>query len=344
MKNWILALGALSVVSGCSPIVLEPLKGTQSAETPVVPGPTPTDGHTILAIRGGDVLWNEKDDFGLAHDVFWSDPDSLVLFFSSDFQQCNDPVLARRCLGAAPFWQAIVAIPPELARPGLIDLQDPRIRGYTSLSAMDGTPACGGGGGLGPLSTGTLEILESGPAGLALKLSGGAPGFGNVMLDGEYTAQICGTLAAALPPTPALAIRGSDLPAGSGGSSSGGGAPPDPDSLLVVLGTLPDTCSDPLAAADCTTASRLTFTLPPALQKPGIIDLSDPSIAATYTVAASSASSSCGPPSGPLVEGTVEILTSDASGLTFKVYRSFSSWSQSVPFYFDGLYAASICP
>lgn len=341
MKNWILALGALSVVgSGCSPVVLEPLQGTQSPESPAVPATTSgggAGGPTLLAMRGGDVIWNANSSFSPENTEPWSNPDSLVLFFSIDPQECSAPVLARRCTGAAPFWQLVIAIPPELDHPGSIDLQDYRINVYWAASLPDGTMACGNGEYLGPLFAGTLEIISDGSTSLSVKLSDGVNVNGTV-IDGDYTGQLCGALPPVSPPTPALAIRGVDLPA-----APGGGATPDPDSLVVFLGTLPDTCQDPWAAADCTTASRLTFTLPLALQKPGLINLSDPAIAATYTVAASLGSSSCGQPSGPFANGTIEILSSDAGGLTFKVYQSFPG-ATSPSLAFDGLYSASICP
>jgi hypothetical protein len=348
MKNWILALGALSVVSGCSPIVLEPLSGTQAAETPVVPG-TPTvggdGGNIVLAQRASDVNWQTGEGFWPSLPP-WQ-PDSLVLFFSTDAQQCAQPLLGQRCLGSGQFWQEVIIVPPVLAHPGLIDLTDSRISEFSTATLPDGSATCGGGGYSGPGRSGTLELIGDGASTLSAKLTDvesimshsivDGVDQGLISLDGVYTGQLCGALPS-YPPTPALAIRGADAPAGSGTPT------PAADSLLVALGTLPDTCADPWAADDCTLASRLTFTLPAALQKPGMIDLSDPAIAASVTRRASGGSSVCEPPSGPFTQGTIEILSSDAAGLTFKVYQAFTPPSDSAPVFFDGLYSATICP
>jgi hypothetical protein len=147
-------------------------------------------------------------------------------------------------------------------------------------------------------------------------------------------------LAAAAPPTPAYAFHGGDLPAAPGGDP-----PPPADSLVVFLGTLPDACTDPWFTINCTAGARLTFTLPLALQTPGVIDLADPAISAKFIVQEASGGSACAPPAGPPPNGTIEILSNGAGGLTFKIYQS--SWT-SGPYIgwlaFDGLYSAAICP
>jgi hypothetical protein len=342
MNRWIIALGALSMVgSGCSPVVLEPLNGAQGPITPVVSGTTTgggSSGSLVLAMRGGDVNW--QDNFALAatKGPIWTDPETLVLFFSGDDQECANPVLAGRCTGAAPFWQAIIAIPPELDRDAPIDLHDPRINAYSVVTDMDGSLTCGGGGGFGPILSGTVVITGRGTPSPSLSLHGVKRIGGD--LDGEYTAQLCGSWPAAAPPTPAYAFHGGDLP-----PEPGGGPTPPVDSLVVFLGTLPDACTDPWFMVSCTAGARLTFTLPLALQTPGMIDLWDPAISAKYITQASTGGSACAPPAGPLPYGTLEILSSDAGGLTFKIFQSswdtapLSSWIG-----FDGLYSASICP
>lgn len=348
MKNWILALGALSVVSGCSPIVLEPLSGTQAAETPVVPGAPMVGGdggNIVLALRAADVNW-QSGGSALPYLPAW-EPDSLVLFFSTDAQQCGQPLLGQRCLGSGPFWQEVLVIPPVLAHPGLIDLTDSRISEYSTATLPAESVTCSGGGYSGPGRRGTLELIGDGSPMLTAKLTNVRSIMSNaivdgvdqgvISLDGVYTGQLCGTLPT-YPPIPALAIRGVDAPPGSGTPT------PAADSLLVALGTLPDTCADPWAAADCTLASRLTFTLPAALQKPGVIDLSDPAIAAAVTLHASSGSSVCEPPSGPFTQGKIEIVSIDAGGLTFRVYQASTPASDIAPVFFDGLYSATICP
>lgn len=352
MKNWILALGALSLMgSACNPIVLDPLTDAPREDTPVVPQMNGGHGaHPVLAMRGGDVNWQENYISSPKVGPPWSDPDSLVLFFGSEAQECSNPVLAENCSSDhQTFWQLVLGIPPELARPGLIDLTDQRISAYRTMSNYYGAPECLASGEEGPSEWGTLELISDGTTALKAKLLGVPMGgvvvngvlLGGGNLDGEYIGQICGALAAVASPTPALAIRGADLSP----SPTLGDHPAD-DSLVIFLGTLPDTCGDPWAAANCKTANRLSFTLPVALQKPGVISLSDPAIAATYTVAAASGgTSACGLPAGPIEFGTVEILDINDNWLSFRIYQSTSFYtSLTTALFFDGLYAAPICP
>lgn len=342
MKSWILTVGAMAMAgSACNRVVLEPLKGTQAvaAETP--------SGSTVLAIRGSDVDWQGLT-FPGANGWTWTDPDTLVLFFSSDAQVCGEDALAPRCVGATPFWQMIIAIPPQLDRDGPIDLNDDHISTLFEATDMDGTLDCGGVGTYGPVLLGTLTLTGAGTAAVSAQLDG-VTAVTRHIPDGVYTPQICGALPPVQPPTPALAFHGADLPA-----APGGGPTPAADSLVVFLGTLPDTCQDPWAAAQCSSVwvTRLSFTLPLALQTPGLINLADPAIAATYTIPVSDQGGPCGPPTGPYPNGTIEILSSDAGGLTFKIYQSSreagvyqsSPDGASARFSFDGLYTASICP
>ncbi len=51
------------------------------------------------------------------------------------------------------------------------------------------------------------------------------------------------------------------------------------------------------------------------------------------------------PPAGPLVKATIEILSSDAGGLTFKLYQSTDDiTAPNRRRSFDGLCSASMCP
>jgi hypothetical protein len=342
MKKWILALGALTILgSACNPVVLDPLQGT------LVPDPPGggASGSTVLAMRGGDASWQPNvlspgvgspvlggvswpNDFpgSAPAGVSWLDPDTLVLFFSSDAQECSNPLLLGRCVGATPFWQILLAIPPELYRDGPINLADVRINGWASFGDLTGTLHCGSPGTTGPVMLGTLTLTGAGSSSLSITLDGVQTTIGEEIPDGVYTPLSCGGLPPASPPTPALAIHGAA------------------DSLILLLGTLPDTCQDPWAAVDCHLRSRLSFTLPLALQMPGIIDLADPAIAATYTIEVPGGNGLCAPPAGPLPNGTIEILSSDAGGLTFKVYRSSPEAAANERLAFDGLYSASICP
>ena len=196
MKSWILALGALAVVeSGCSPVVLDPLEENEATPLGPILFGTPMPANSVLAFRGGDVNWNDNCNLALMKGKFWSDPDSRVLFFSGDTQQCSDPVLAARC-GVMTFWQTILAIPPELDVPGVIDLQDPRVRMYNVMSNPEDSPTCGGGGMVGGVlsveHSSTLEIIDDGLISLTVKVRGVVSIQGNA-LDGDYHAHICGS-------------------------------------------------------------------------------------------------------------------------------------------------------
>ena len=363
MKSLMMVLGALALVAGgCSPILLEPVEGTEE------PSPPSGPGSHVLAIRGGDVNWVNK--FYQVPDIppdpapFWTDPDSLVLFFSNDIQECSDPMLAKRCTGPEPERQTMIAIPSKIIRPGLIDLQDPGIvhfatdsyhlgpRSYFSWNPGDKQPWCGhsqafGGGG----PDGTLEILSHDSTSVSLRLHGakyggswlGGDRFTYDIEDGDYTALLCSPFPPAAPPTPAFAIRGANLSGVTGTAPLGGGATPDPDTLFVLLGTPPQTCQDSLPSDYCVNDSHLTFRLPLALQKPGLLDLFDPAIAASYSVKEGLGPITCGP-SWPFERGTVEIVSIDASSLSFRVYGSFAHHPLGGSFGLDGLYTAAICP
>ena len=93
---------------------------------------------------------------------------------------------------------------------------------------------------------------------------------------------------------------------------------------------------------DSADADRVTFSLPPELQKPGVISLADPAINASYASTRSSAG--CKEGSGSFEDGTIEILSIDEGELVFKVFGSGGYIQEIGYLVVDGLYAASICP
>lgn len=332
MKRWIMTLAASATVSGgCAPLVLEPIEDT---------------GYIAIAMRAGDIapgvsLWLPDDDGNAP------DPDSLVLLFSSDLQQCSsNPVLPMQC-DATPFWQSAYLIPPELNHVGPIDLLNRRTlvfqqgmfpSGNNNYPCDFGTMTWRGFGD-------TLEIISSGPSSLVVNLSEGTHAMPNIPIDGDYLVHRCGPPPPEAPPEPALAIYGADLPpppvlpvdASSSGNVNAGA-----DALHIFLGSAAHTCEDPWAPIACTETQRVTFSLPPELQQPGVIELSDPAISASYGY--SWGSQECIDSGGGFEEGTIEILSIDEGGLVFKVYGS-GVFIGSVGFVtVDGLYAASICP
>jgi hypothetical protein len=71
---------------------------------------------------------------------------------------------------------------------------------------------------------------------------------------------------------------------------------------------------------------------------PGILDLTDPAIAASFGVCDDGMVTTDG-----FAGGTIEILSIDESGVSFEVYGSHSDLVTG-GFDGDGLYAASMCP
>jgi hypothetical protein len=262
------------------------------------------------------------------------DPDALAIFFGDKAMACDAPFLGEgvntsSCNPGDAFWQRLIILPPELNRPGVIDLRDMRIFGYeaTWLSS------CGGGSGNFPGGQGTLEIVSSDPSSLTVKVSGAdLQGWGPV--DGDYVVSACGALPAAAPPSPAVAARGAAPP---------GGPAVDPDTLFIRLGSESASCGDPFAAMACDGDSRLSFTLPASLQKTGVLNLSDPAIGAQHARTPGDGAPSCAAVTGAMSDGSVEILAIDETSVSLRVYRSYVSDSTGT-FEVDGLYTATICP
>ncbi|MDC3961730.1 hypothetical protein [Polyangium jinanense] len=337
MKHCMAALGTLAMMSsGCEAIVLGPVEARHS-ETVV--GPNPPDPHpNAIAMRVAELTLLPDTPHGVFEPQYQEipDPDALVLFFSDSLQECSQPVIESgtpvpACID--PFWQLFLVIPPELNRPGVIDLQDRRIFSYLGVSL----PSCGGATeSYGHGFVGTLEIVESDATSVSVKLNTGTlpPPYPDV--DGDYTATFCSTAPPPSPPSPALAVQGENL------ATPPGGASPDPDALYLFLGTEPGSCQDPWSPIDCTHTSRVMLRLPPSLQTPGIIDLTDPAIAASYW-RGSAPGCNDATDTGPFAGGTIEILSIDAGEVLCKVYGSATplDWGS---FNADGLYAATLCP
>jgi hypothetical protein len=345
MRRSITALGTLAMMSlgGCSPIVLDPGAGgtigagggasASSASTGGMVG-----GMNALALKGSDIAANSIAWNGTTATP-WANPDALVLFFSDAVQQCASPALPTMpaaCSGPS-FWQLILVVPPELDRVGSIDLRDGRIGAY-DLEVTGGSP-CGQALESGNGFAGTLEIAGSDATSVVVTLSDAntlAPA------DGNYTAQRCTTPPPVAAPTAALAVRGSSLPAGSTTTS---GATPDPTALYVVAGSAPRSCQSPWPV-DCTSTQRIVFSLPSSMQQPGVYALTDPALAASWESLLPGAPASCGATdhlTGPFTAGTVEILSLDAAGVSFRLYQSYTQITVGT-FELDGLYAATICP
>ncbi|WP_437647582.1 hypothetical protein [Sorangium sp. So ce362] len=199
MKRFLMALGMLAIVStGCDEIVFVP---EVDWTDPSDPGPTPPDDPPppeegdppvpgAVAVRAGDV----PPDLGFG---MWEDPETTLLIFDSDAQECIPTVIKATC-DNAPIWQLILYIPSEIDMdtPGLIDLTDPRIAFRETVSENHSGCSFGGGGGAFTGYRGTLEIVSSDETSLFVKLRGA--GMRN-QVNGDYTVERCGAAAALAP-------------------------------------------------------------------------------------------------------------------------------------------------
>ncbi|WP_437734541.1 hypothetical protein [Sorangium sp. So ce1335] len=187
MKRMILALGVMAIAStGCDEIVFEPVFDWTSPSDPVTP-PSPSEPEedvepptpSAIAMRAGDAPPDSP---------YWGmdDPDTLILAFNSDVQECPPTAIKATCENA-PMWQLILTIPSDLVVPGLIDLSDRRIFFSESLSLAD--PSCAFGGGAGTGYRGTLEIVTSDETSMFVKLRGAGM---RDQVNGDYTVERCG--------------------------------------------------------------------------------------------------------------------------------------------------------
>lgn len=185
MKSFVMAIGVLAIVSaGCEEIVFIPVLDGEYPSDPDSP-PPPDDDPPVpsaIAIRAGDL----PPDFNFST---FEDPDTLLLVFNSDVQECPPTVIEATC-DNAPIWQLILALPPELDMPGLIDLSDDRIHFYETLS--EDANGCAFGGGRGFFGyRGTLEIVSTDETSLFVKLRGAGM---KDQVNGDYTVERCGAV------------------------------------------------------------------------------------------------------------------------------------------------------
>ncbi|WP_437485576.1 hypothetical protein WME75_01230 [Sorangium sp. So ce1014] len=195
MKRFIMALGMLAIASaGCDEIVFVPEVDWTDPPDPGPapdPPPPPEEGDPpvpgAVAMRAGDV----PPDFGFGT---WEDPETTLLIFDSDAQECIPTLIEARC-DNAPIWQLILIIPSEIDMdmPGLIDLTDPRIGFRETLSENHSGCSFGRGAGFAGYHAGTLEIVSSDEASLFVKLRGAGM---RDQVNGDYTVERCGAAAA----------------------------------------------------------------------------------------------------------------------------------------------------
>ena len=168
--------------------------------------------------------------------------------------------------------------------------------GALFLSSLFGLGACGadvvGGGDGGSGGMGTTSTASTGGNGGG-GVAGGNPGGPN-----------------------AIAMLYSELSSGPNptGTSTATGGGPDPSTLYIAISNTPEVCADPYAAEPCGDHYRVSFGIPVALQKVGVIALNDPSIIAYASVTGTlDASGQCSGGGGSFWDGTLEITAIDGN-------------------------------
>lgn len=130
----------------------------------------------------------------------------------------------------------------------------------------------------------------------------------------------------------ALAMRGADAP--SGALPVG-----DPESLVLYFSNQPLTCEAPVMVSGCDGSSRWQFILsiPPELDRVGLIGLDDPRIGFVETITLPSCGGGGG--SGNGFWGTLEILSLDEDTVTVRLTGTTATSELA----FDGDYVAERC-
>jgi hypothetical protein len=198
MKRCTKVLGTIAVLVtgvGCAPGVID------HAQQDPGQGDAPAGVTTIALlardlppgkrVQGLAVPWPSVSDPA----PFTVDPEALVLMFSNRPEPCADPQIGSD--GANAAWQAMLVVPPDLARPGRLDLSDPRIW-YLVWTYAD----TGIGGGYSDAFGATLDIASADASSVGVKLSGLVASIDltpDVILEGSYTIPRCAPAAAPSP-------------------------------------------------------------------------------------------------------------------------------------------------
>lgn len=140
--------------------------------------------------------------------------------------------------------------------------------------------------------------------------------------------------------------------AGGGGSSSSsgsGGSSVDPNTLYLMVGSPVPACAAPFASSgDCGPAFSVSIGIPPQLQQPGTVPLSSPELISTFSEmgpANSTTPGDCPGGAGSFLDGTIEIVSIDATQVTFTLNGTMMFAGDGVPDEVaDGTYTAPRCP
>ena len=141
-------------------------------------------------------------------------------------------------------------------------------------------------------------------------------------------------------------LLGGDTPPSQTGTSggNGGGASVDPNALLVQIANYAQGCSNnPGPDCDGGFTWQISVTIPSALQVPGVLQLSDPSLNGFFSESLSDAQNTgdCSGGGGSFVQGTLEIVSIDSGTIVVKLAGTSPGVTD---FDADGEYSAPICP
>jgi hypothetical protein len=276
-----------------------------------------------------------------------------------------------------PSQQYILVIPPALDQPGLIDIPANDILSLTSVA----TPSCNGGGGGGGGGSGTLNIVSSDDTTLSVVLSGTGPALSTgstgqtsstdvSTFDGTYSVYRCDAPPPAPAPTAgdasapatasstALAMRLSDVP--NPAFTAPELLPPqmlsgDPNSLVLYFSNVGQQCASPVVPPTCqpgpvgpsgqagapVATQQLMLVIPPNLDAPGLIDMQADQIPFAESAASPTCNGSAGGGGGVVFTGTLDILSSDPTGLSVVLSGTGAGTSNSKSF--DGTYTVLRC-
>jgi len=138
----------------------------------------------------------------------------------------------------------------------------------------------------------------------------------------------------------AIALFGSQLPEQPAPGWLGGVLDPNPEDLFVFIGAPVNHCANPHEFLGCDTW-HVAINIPPAMQVPGVIDLSAPDLVPFATAHGPSYPSGRCEWSfaGGFVPGTLEIVSIDAAKVVIRL-----SGTSTEDFDANGEYTAARCP
>lgn len=208
--------------------------------------------------------------------------------------------------------------------------------GNTTITVGVGGSA--GSGGSGGITTGGCSNI------------GGAGGSGG--MEGDASASDATRSVAddamAPPGSAGIVLRYSDLPpigtgtsgtSGSTGNTATGGPPIDPNTQYIILGNAPLSCNDPYASGACG-KWRVTLAVPPALFKPGVLQLGCGDVISAFSITGPDrGGGDCSGGGGSFNQGTLEIVSISSQAVVVRLAHTMVFEVNP-----NGLYEAARCP